>query len=107
MSNIILCNRGEEYKIIYEEKEEWIYQVLLKLGIKEDILVDLDNENLISYLTSLDIEIFDNVDETIEIYKNFKLVAQWKIPRLVLRKENKKLYYEIHLNEWALPLREK
>jgi len=103
MSNIILVNRGEEQKVIKEEKEEWIYQVLMALGIAEEILVELNNEDLISYLTSLGIEIFDNYDESIDIYRNGKTVAQWKEPKLIMRKEDKQYYYEIHLDEWALP----
>jgi len=103
MSNIVLADRGEEQKIIKEEKEEWIYQVLMALGVAEDILLELNNEDLISYLTSLNIEIFDNYDDTIDIYRNGKIVAQWKEPKLILKKENKHYHYEIHLDEWALP----
>jgi hypothetical protein len=105
MSNIILSNKGEEQKIILEEKEEWVYQVLIALGVAEEILVELNNDDIVSYLNSMDIEIFNNCgDESIDIFRKGKTVAQWKHPRLVLVKEGPgKYYYEIHLNEWSLP----
>lgn len=104
MGDVVLADKGDEQRVIAEEKEEWIYQVLMALGVAEEILVDLSNDDIVSYLTSIEIEVFDNHDDTIDILREGKLVAQWKKPRLVLVKEGfRKYYYEIHLNEWALP----
>jgi len=108
MSNIILANRGDEQKIIAEEKEEWIYQVLVALGVPEDFLVDSNNEQVVDYLNTLLIEVFDNLgEESVEIWKNGKVVAKWSIPKLILKKEKDEYYYEIHTNEWALPFQMK
>ena len=108
MSNTILADKGDEQKIIAEEKEEWLYQVLMGLGVAEELIVDLNNEDLISYLTTLEIEIFDKYDDTIDIFRKDKIVAQWKKPKLTLVREGKnKYYYEIKLNEWALPFQMK
>ena len=103
MSSIVLANKGSEQKIIEEEKAEWVFQVLLGLGVPEEILVELSYEEIINYLDSIGIEIFNSVEE-VEIIREDKIVAQWKSPKLILIKEGpKKYYYEIHLNEWALP----
>ncbi len=104
MSDIVLADKGDEQKIIAEEKEEWIYQVLMALGVPEEILIELNNNDIVGYLTSVEIEIFSNYDDTIDILREGKIVAQWKQPKLVLIKEGfNKYYYKIHINEWALP----
>ena len=104
MGDIILADKGDEQKIIAEEKEEWVYQVLMALGVAEEILVDLNNDDIVSYLTSMEIEIFDNCDGTIDIMRKNKLVAQWKVPELILIKESsRKYYYKIYIKAWALP----
>lgn len=37
-----------------------------------------------------------------------KIVGEWKYPKIILKKEGKnKCYYEIKLNEWALPFQMK
>ncbi|MFA5048781.1 MAG: hypothetical protein WC516_07180 [Patescibacteria group bacterium] len=104
MSDIILVNRGNEQKVIVEEKEKWVYQVLFALGVAEEILVELSNREVVDFLNTVGIEIFDGLGEaSIKIWKNEKLVAEWKAPKLILKKEKDEYYYEIHLNEWALP----
>lgn len=104
MSNIILASRGDEQKVVAEEKEEWIYQVLLALGIEEEILVELSNREIVDFLNTSGIEVIDNLgEESVKISKNDNLVAEWKAPKFILKKENNEYYYEIHLNEWALP----
>jgi hypothetical protein len=48
--------------------------------------------------------VWDKVSGEVDILRKGKLVAQWKQPKLKLIKEAPgKYYYEIHLNEWALP----
>lgn len=104
MSNIVLASRGEEQKIIAEEKEEWIYQVLVALGISEELLIESNNEQIVDYLNTQLIEIFDNLgSDSVEIRKNGKIIAEWKLPKLILKKDANEYYYEIYLNEWALP----
>lgn len=104
MSDTILADKGDEQKVISEEKAEWVFQVLLGLGVAEDILVKLSNEDIVNYLATIGIEIFNIKNESIDIFRENKLVAQWKQPKLILIKEgSRKYYYEIHLNEWALP----
>jgi hypothetical protein len=105
MSNVILADIEDHQKIIKEEKEEWIYQVLVALGVPESLIVDSSNEEIIGYLTAVEIEVFDHLGkDSVEISRAGKVVAEWKPPKL-MRKigDDGKHYYEIHFNEWALP----
>lgn len=104
MSIVILADRGDEQKIIIEEKEKWVNQVLLAIGIEETVLNNLPREEVVEYLNSQYIEVIDNLgEESIDIFKNSKKIASWSSPKIILRKENNKYFYEIHLKEWALP----
>lgn len=103
MSSIILADRCDLQRIIKEEKKDWVYNVLIALGADKNILAS--NEDISEYLSLLEIEVWDNISaNTVDISRKGKLVAQWKIPKFKLVKEGKnKFYYEIQLNEWALP----
>lgn len=108
MTKVILADRYNEHNIINEEKEIWVYDVLVALGADEKVLSSISKEKMSEYLTILEMEVWDNFDETIDIYRKGKLVGQWKKPKLKLIKEGKdKYYYEIHLNEWSLPFQMK
>lgn len=95
---IILANRGEESKIIEEEKDEWVGEILDALGIPE-----VSNENAKEYLMSYGIEIWRHADGKIDIYKDDEIIAQWKNVEYVLIKD-KPSYYKIHIDAWAKPL---
>lgn len=99
----ILADRGDERKIIQEEKEEWLADVLLAMEIPKE-LFDLNIEDMKEYLSTINVEIWENHDETLDIYKNDEIVAQWKKPKLILIKDKPRWYYEIHINAWARPL---
>lgn len=101
--NPIITERYNEKKVINEEKEKWIKKVLVALGADEDILNSLKKEDFIGYFSILEIEVWRNYDDTVNIIKKGKLVAQWKIPNIKLIKKNNKLYCEIKFNNWALP----
>jgi hypothetical protein len=101
---IILADRGNEQKIIDEEKQEWLTEVLLAMGVPAEAF-ELESHEIKNYLSGVEIEIWRNVDGTIDVYKSDEIVAQWKVPKLVLIKETpRKWYYEIHINAWARPL---
>lgn len=101
MSEIILVNIEDLTDTIEEEKTSWTFKVLKAFGAKEERLKENDVKE---YLISLKLEVWDNLSErTIDIFRDKKLVAQWKPPKLIRKRENDEYYYEIHLNEWALP----
>lgn len=105
MSNVILSDRDNLNETIEEEQQEWLTDVLIALGVEKQALeIDDPQFDMRDYLFGLDIEIWRNIQKkTIDIYRNDKLIAQWKVPKTILIKEGRKYYYEIHLNEWALP----
>lgn len=101
MSEIILVNTEDLTKTIEEEKDLWVDKVVVALGANRDRLKDDDVKD---YLMSLRLEVWSNLsDGTVDILRDGKLVGQWKAPKLIKRKEPNESYYEIHLNEWALP----
>lgn len=100
MSEIILANIEDVTDIVEEEKQNWIFKVLVALGAEEEAL---KNDDYRIYLMSLQLEVWSNLsDGTVDIFREGKMVGQWKPPKLIKRKD-KESYYEIHLNEWALP----
>jgi len=104
MSSVILADRYDAQNIIDEEKEVWVYNVLVALGADEDILTSIPKEEMSEYLSLLEMEVWNNANSTVDIFRKGKLVAQWKVPKLKLIKEGRnKYYYEIQLDEWALP----
>lgn len=102
MKTIVLADRYDEQRVLEEEKRDWLNRVLVALGLSEDLL---DSDNLRDHLTALGLEVWHGIaDGSVDMLRNGKLVAQWKHPKFVLIKElSGKYYYELHLNEWALP----
>lgn len=97
---LVLSNKGDERKVIEEEKEEWVNKTLLALGVSQEVFT-LSKEKIIEHLFSQNIEIWKNGEE-VDILKNDKIVAQWKTPEIVIKKNKYEYYCEIHLNEWSL-----
>jgi hypothetical protein len=99
---IVLADRGEEQKVIEEERQDWLIEVLAALDVPPKAF-ELDEMELVQYLNSLEIEVWYNSDGTLDIYKNDEIIGQWKSPELFLIKDSP-MYYEIHINAWARPL---
>lgn len=101
MSEIILVNSEDVTSTIEEERSIWVIKVLKAFGANENRLQDDDVKE---YLMGLKLELWNNLaDQTVDILRDGKLVAQWKVPKLIRKKETNGYYYEIHLNEWAVP----
>ena len=104
--SVFLIDRYDD-ETINEERDIWVFNVLAALGAAEDQLSDLDDEDLQNYLKSIGLEVWNKSNSEIDILRNNKLVAQWQTPKFILKKDNNKLYYEVHLVEWALPFQKK
>jgi len=103
---IILADKGQEQKILNQEKNEWVRNILFALNLPNEIF-NLNNEQFKEYLDNHEIEIWSYYNGYLDIYKQNKIIAQWKDVKFILIKNNKnpkKSYYEIHVNEWAQPL---
>lgn len=109
MSQAILCNRGDEHDIIEEERSIWIRDVLIAIGVDPEIIDDDDRMVLKHYLDAHAIDVWQNLEDgSATIHRDDKLIGEWKYPKLTLKKEARnKWYYEIKLNEWALPFQMK
>jgi|19_taG_2_1085344.scaffolds.fasta_scaffold08705_3 hypothetical protein len=112
---IILADKQEEMKAVDEERQAWLQKVLVALGANPDIIKKntIEAKNHISSL-GLDVVLkpegeinilrFDYEEingETVE--KGCYPVAQWLSPKYILKIEDGKKFYEIHIEEWALP----
>lgn len=106
---VILCNRGDEHEIIEEEKVIWIRDVLMAIGVPESIIEDEDGMVLKHYLDAHAIDVWQNLEDgSAVIQRDDKLIGEWKYPKLTLKQEARnKWYYEIRLNEWAVPFQMK
>ena len=104
---ILLADRCDEQRVIDLERQQWLHEVLVALGANAAI-VEAGGMDAKDHLTALEIEVWESAEGAVDIHRRGKLVAQWKLPRLTLVKETAdKWYYEIHLNEWALPFQAK
>lgn len=115
MTQLILCDRGDEHQVIEEEKAAWIRDVLIAIGVDEEIIDDEDRMGFKTYCDANGIDVEENLaDGSVIISRTDmnsgqeKIIGEWKYPKLVMKKEAKnKYYYEIRLNEWALPFQMK
>ena len=103
MSTVLLADRCDEQRIIDLERQKWLHEILVALGA-DKATIEAGGMDAKDHLVALALEVWENADGTIDVKRGEKLVAQWKLPKLVLIKETaEKWYYEIHLNEWAQP----
>ena len=120
MSDVILCNLSDANKVIDEARLEWTHEVLLGLGVPEEVLLLKDVKQLryeIADTHGIEVELLSN--KCVNIYKKRwnnshreelqgwlptkkeHLVAQWKEPKRIRKIDGKEVYYEIHMNEWS------
>jgi hypothetical protein len=120
MSDVILCDISDANDLIKEARLDWTNLILFNLGVPEDIILTQDVKLLrheISNNYGIEVDLLSN--GTVNIYKKQwndskieelqgwlplkkeHMVAQWKEPKRIKKIENKKIYYEIHINEWS------
>lgn len=120
MGDVILCNISDANKVIEEARFEWVHNVLLNLGVPEDIFEIKEIRDFryeisnnfgieVELKANKEVDIYkkqwnNNPDEELQGWlpvKKEHLVAQWKEPKRVRKVEGKDVYYEIHINEWS------
>lgn len=120
MADVILCNISDANIVVEEEKNYWVQDVLLSLGVPEGVIVSVhDIDEYLYQMHQYGIEVEYKTNGEVLIYKKamYKspegeeigwlnptkdhLVAQWKPPRFVRKVEGKDVFYEVHLNKWS------
>jgi hypothetical protein len=96
MKKIILADRYDANIIIQEEKEYWVIEMLLLLGVKNDEIENINHDALYK----CNIQVWDCMDNgDVEIKKENILVAKWYAPKLLPKyNSDNSIYYEIHLD---------
>ena len=120
MSNVILCNLSDAKKVIDEERFLWITNILTLLNVPDEIIEASDINEYRYNMEEIGIEVELHSNGNVDVYKkqwhtgateynsgwlpptNEHLVAQWKEPSYIKKKEGNSVYYEIHLNEWSI-----
>ena len=103
----ILLDREDTSKVEAEERNRWIKNVLLKIGIPlddawpdENITVE-QKIKLRKLLNKYDVIILDDGDRGTEIYVDKEIIARWNKPTYKLKTDNgqidpsKKLFLEM------------
>ena len=111
-------DRGDERKVAYQLRYQWVKFVLEQIKVDwtdcfpqserlEDVTI-LQSATLRKKLNDNNIIINDNVDGSLDIYVNEELIAEWKKPSFILHinpaKINKrdKYYSEIQMECWSV-----
>ena len=111
-SSTILLNYNENTgKIEDEEKSRFIKGILDSMSVpleglwEDDIELSVENKiKLRNIFSSYNIKIIESPDGEVEIYVDNDLIAEWKKPRYVLKRDivardpDKKLYLEMHIS---------
>lgn len=100
---ILLCDIKDYNETIADLRHEWLIEVLLRLGLEEDHIVEPIPRETQKALALNKIEVYDsNSSDKLDIYYDGEMIAQWKDPkRIRIREKDGKEYYQVHLNFWA------
>lgn len=112
---ILLSSDENTRKIEDEEKAQFVMNVISSMGIPtEDILNDnseLSIENKIklrNLLATYNVNVIDSSDGELQIYVDNEIVAHWKKPTYILKRDlsahdpKKKLFLEMKINFWSI-----
>ena len=115
-----LANRDNYRKVEEEWQYEFIYYVLSKIGVSEEVLESCFPDDgveaitvhhkiqLRHHLSKLGVNIIDDRDGGIKIFVDRELVAEWKKCKFILREDLKevdpshRLYTEIKADTWTI-----
>jgi hypothetical protein len=96
MRNIVLADRYNTHEIIKEEKEQWVSNLLVLLGVDPNEITENNQELLKKY----NIQVWEQLGiGDVEIIQNNTLVGKWYAPELIAKYDEKNnIYYEIHID---------
>lgn len=101
----ILSDRYGYQQAVDELKEQWLYELLLHIGVEEEVLEEWDSSNIVELFFDNNIEVvnypsFGGVMVTCED----EVIGEWGGPELELKKDHEtgELYYEITIECWSI-----
>jgi hypothetical protein len=96
MRQVVLADQYKTQEIIKEEREIWITNLLIMLGVPVDEIFEGNQEILARH----DLQLWNDTEQgDVEIIQNNVLIGKWYAPVLFAKcDENNKVYYEIHLD---------
>ena len=117
-SKIILCNLSDANKIIDDERFNWICEVLLNLGVTEDVIMCENRDQFRAAMNEVGIDVDLTSDGDVKVYKkrwvtgnceassgwlggSDCLVAAWQKPKMIKVVEGGEVYYKVELQEWS------
>lgn len=96
MREIILADRYKAQETIKEEKDNWVVNLLIAIGMTIEEIKQDNADVLIKY----GIEVWDHLNNgDVEIKKDSVLIGKWYAPKLEAKYDEKgTIYYEIRLD---------
>jgi len=126
VAKTVLCNLSDTNSTISEIRDEWIIEVLLSLGISEEIIElgfeDSSRKDYMDEMADLGIDIELYSSGKVDVYKKVwiegdteetsgwlpptkkHLVAQWETPEKIRKIDGSEVYCELHLREWSVKI---
>jgi hypothetical protein len=103
MKITLMTDRFGYQKAIEEQRDEWIENLLLFLGIDIQLLLNKDKSLFVLHLFQNKIEILEDLrNGFVQIKSESEVVGIWDSPKLTLKTDNGGFYYEIELNYWSI-----
>ena len=103
MNTTILVDRVGFEKEINDVRWQWAKDLLIYLGIDEDMLNESDMPELVDYLIDSSIEIIDYPSiGAMSISYNGEVVGEWAGPDMELCNEDGDLYFKVDIESWSI-----
>jgi len=101
----ILADRYGYMSTVEELKEEWLFDLLIHVGIEQEVLEAWDNSNIVQLFFDNHIEIinYPSFGGIMVTYKG-EVVGEWGGPELVMKYDHEigEPYYEITIENWSI-----
>jgi hypothetical protein len=101
----LLADRYGNKEAVEQLKEEWLYDLLLFIGVEVEVLEEFDGPNLYDFFFDNHIEIleFPSIGG-LRVELQEEVVGEWGGPeyKLMKDKEDGDLYYEITIEYWSI-----
>ncbi len=101
----ILADRYGYLETVEELKEQWLYDLLLHVGLEPEVLEEWDNPSIVELFLNNNIEIvnYPSIGGVMVSYRD-DVIGEWGGPDLTLMRDHEtgELYYEITIEYWSI-----